>query len=163
MMYKSIDDMPQSIWRQMGKESVNEALKLVFLEPKKITRRNRKEAEARIQAIKDQYFEEIALDDDLELHLLKKVDREILRTELLIKPDNYKMTMFMKLDMEIKAAEKNVDTSDKKYYANKAILTKYMGGNYIDESKVSIREFHSWFKMMQAEYERAKVKEKTGK
>lgn len=164
MIYEGIDDMPQAVWRKIGKaekkyeeskdkKDYKAILQLLFITPQKVKRKDRERLEARLEKIKDQYFEEILLDDDLETKILKHVKREILRTELLIENDNYKMTMFMKIDMELKAMEKNIDNSDKKYFQNKAILTKYMGGNHIDENKVSVREFDSWFRLMVQEYE----------
>jgi hypothetical protein len=57
--------------------------------------------------------------------------------------------------MEITALNPKGESSDKKYYENKAILTKYMGGNYIDENKVSVREYDSYMKMLIRDSDRA--------
>lgn len=153
MIYSSIDDMPQAVWRKIGKATTEkEALVLMFAVPEKVTKRKRPLLQERLQAIKDQYFEEILLDDDLELKILKHIDLEILRTELLIKNDNYKMTLFLKLEMELAAKQQNIDNSDKKYYKNKVVLDKYMQFR-IDENIVSVREFDSMFKMMVQEYD----------
>ena len=106
--------MPQAVWRKIGKATTEkEALVLMFAVPEKVTKRKRPLLQERLQAIKDQYFEEILLDDDLELKILKHIDLEILRTELLIKNDNYKMTLFLKLEMELAAKHQNIDNSYK--------------------------------------------------
>ncbi len=145
MLYKGIDDMPQAVWRQL--EKTND-LKLIFKEPRKVTRRYRKALEQRRQEIKDEYFNEISMNKELESYLMKLVKREILRAKLTIKDDNYIKTLYLKIDNEIKSLTPNDINSDKKYYENKAILTKYMGGNYIDENKVSVREYDSYMKML---------------
>ena len=151
-MYKGIDDMPQAVWREL--EKTND-LKLIYKEPRKVTRRHRKALEQRWEEIKDEYFNEISMNTDLEAYIMKLVKREILRTKLALKSDNYLMTMYMKIDMEITALNPKGESSDKKYYENKAILTKYMGGNYIDENKVSVREYDSYMKMLIRDSDRA--------
>lgn len=154
-MYKGIDDMPQAVWRQLEK---TDDLKLIYKEPRRVTKKQRKEVKQRYEDIKDEYFNEISMDADLETYLMKLVKREILRTKLAIKNDNYLQTLYMKIDMEIAALNPQGESSDKKYYENKAILTKYMGGNYIDENKVSVREYDSYMKMLIKDSERASAK-----
>lgn len=150
-MYKGIDDMPQGAFRRLEKKS---DLTLLFADPpKKLKRSQKKAARERHQLIKDEKFDEIDMNDELELHILKMVDREILRTEYLIKPDNHLLTLIMKLDMEIEAETKKGDSSDKRYYENKAHISKYMGFN-IDENAMSIREFHANITIMNAESDR---------
>ena len=97
-MYKGIDDMPQSVWREL--EKTND-LRLIYKEPRKVTRRHRKALEQRWEEIKDEYFNEISMNTDLEAYIMKLVKREILRTKLALKSDNYLMTMYMKIDKEI--------------------------------------------------------------
>jgi len=163
MMYQGIDDMPQAVWRKIGKAERNEdlpkaqkqdsILQLLYIQPQKVTKRKRKALAERLELIKGQHFEEILLDDDLELKILKHVDLQILRVEILINNDGHKRTLFRKLDAELKQDDQGVDTSDKRYTDNKMILTKYMGGNYIDENLVSMREYDAMFRMLNKEYE----------
>jgi hypothetical protein len=154
-IYRGIDDMPQAVWRELEK---TDETRLIYKDARKVTRRHRKALEQRKQEIKDQYFNEIAMNTDLEAYLMKLVKREILRTKLTIKDDNYIKTLYLKIDNEIKSLTPNDINSDKKYYENKAILTKYMGGNYIDENKVSVREYYSYMKMLLKESERANAR-----
>jgi hypothetical protein len=156
-IYKGIDDMPQAVWRQLEK---TDDLRLIYKEPRKVTRRHRKALETRRQEIRDEYFNEIAMNADLEAYIMKLVKREILRTKISLKSDNYLSTLYMKIDLEIKALSSKNTSSDKKYYENKAILTKYMGGSYIDENKVSVREYDSYMKMLIKESERATASSK---
>jgi hypothetical protein len=154
MMYQGIDDMPQAVWRKIGKAETDlAAIKLLFIKPKKLIKSDKKKGKIRLQEIQDQYFDEILMDDDLELKILKYVDIEILRGELMLDPNNgHKKTLLRALEMELAASEKPVDNSDKKYYTNKAHLSKYMQF-HVDESVVSVREFDSMFRVMIAEYE----------
>jgi hypothetical protein len=154
-MYKGIDDMPQAVWRELEK---TEDIRLIYKEPRRVTRRNREAVKQRYEDIKDEYFNEISMNADLETYLMKLVKREILRTKLSLNNDNYLQTLYMKIDMEIAALNPKGESSEKKYYENKAILTKYMGGNYIDENKVSVREYDSYMKMLIKDSERTAAK-----
>lgn len=156
-IYKGIDDMPQAVWRELEK---TDDTRLIYKDARKVTKRHRKALEQRKQEIRDQYFNEIAMDADLEAYIMKLVKREILRTKISLKQDNYLTTLYMKIDLEIKALSAKSENSDKKYYENKAILTKYMGGNYIDENIVSVREYDSYMKMLIKESERAAASSK---
>jgi hypothetical protein len=161
-MYEGIDDMPQAVWRNIGKAEQNETLsgaqkqdavlQLLYIQPKKVTKRNRNDLKQRLQDIKDQHFEEILLDDDLELKILKHVDLNLMRTELLIEHDGHKKTLYRALEMELEANEVGVDTSDKRYTKNKMILSKYMSYP-INENLHSVREYDAMFKMLRNEYE----------
>ena len=154
MMYQGIDDMPQAVWRKIGKAETDlAAIKLLFVKPKKLIKADKKKGAIRLQKIQDQYFDEILMDDDLELKILKYVDLEILRGELMLDPNNgHKKTILRDLERQLESEDKPVDNSDKKYYINKSHLSKYMQF-YVDENVVSVREFDSMFRIMIAEYE----------
>jgi len=151
-MYQGIDDMSQGAWRKLEK---TDDLTLLFKDsPKKLKRKQKFAARQRHQEIKDQKFDEIDMNDDLELHILKMVDREILKTKYLIEPDNHLLTLIMKLDMEIGAETDKGDSSDKAYYTSKGHIEKFIGGGYIDESKISMRGYHVYSQMLREESER---------
>ena len=143
MIYKGIYDLPTFNWWELNETN---DLKYLLLDPKQeITNKLKVKLNQRYSIIKDQFFDDIALDFEVESFILKNIKLAEYRCDIIMDIDRDRnMTAFLFLEREIKAMQQEVATSGKKFdnLKSKAVLEKSQG-YYIDTRVMPIAEYHS--------------------
>lgn len=152
MMYQGIYDMPiGKWWKQEPIYLVRfESLRFLFksiLKPFLVKRWDK---------IKAEFFDKIALNDELEKYLLKLVKLESIRVDIMLNEGTSRGN-YLKTQYKIKEDEiKHYEIKDKKdNFQQKAILSKHAGFR-IDENVTSIAEYYGYINDMREEYKRLK-------
>lgn len=97
------------------------------------------------KTIKDQFFDEIALNPEIERYILKKAKLEEYRCNIILEIDpSYFTTLYLLLEQQLKSLDKSAANSGKRTtnLKTKAILQKSQG-YYMDIKVIPIAEFHS--------------------
>lgn len=150
MMYEGVHDLPTFNWWEAN---AKDDLSYLLTEPKKITKRLTRKLKERWKIIREEFFDKIALNRDVEKLFLKKAKLQSLRCEILLTNDNHTRTLYMILELEIDALEQQASKNAIGNYEQKSVLDKYVGFR-IDPKTMPILEYSMHLKMMSQEYKR---------
>jgi len=140
MMYEGIYDIPTFNWWE-----INFTGDLKFLLKDSKTEIKESKLKQRYQKIKDQFFDDIALNEDVEKYLLKKAKLGFYMCEILIGNDSdYYKTLYLLLEKELTNIEKEMSTEGSRMMnLETADILGKSQHHYIDIMVVPIARFHS--------------------
>lgn len=150
MMYEGVHDLPTFNWWQANEK---DDLSFLLTEPRTITKRLGRKLKQRWKLIREEYFDKIALNREVEKLFLKKARLQSLRCEILLTDNNHTRTLYMMLELEIDALEQQAAKNNIGNYEQKSVLDKYLGFR-VDPKTMPILEYSMHLKMMSEEYKR---------
>ncbi len=139
-MYEGIYDLPIYNWWELNEKG---DLSQLLKEKKPIKKRLEVKLKQRFKRITDQFFDEIALNDEMNDYILKLYKLQSLRIEYILTQDNYILTKYLILEAKIKDLQKDATLSARDNYETKTALEKHMG-RYIDIRTTPVKDYHSY-------------------
>ncbi len=123
---------------------------------KKVKGRIETKLNQRKKIISNQFFNEIALNSDTEVYILKLYKLQEIRTEFILTGDRSLETEYLVLLKQIEGKEKLAKLSAKDNYEEKGLLGKFMGWP-INDRATTIKEYHSYVSLLVKENEAMKA------